>query len=294
MGPASVSEKSKKKWPGTNTRRLLVIIDIHTHPVFSGMPIHPGLDELSKAYYGREMLRLTLSDFIEELDRSGVDKVVLLTACWKNQPVRPRNQAVAELLRQYPQRFIGFASFDPNTGQQAVEEIEYAVNELGFSGVKSVAQNVEIFYNDPRCYPIYERVQELRIPILFHTGPAFLHTETKFGDSTTIDDVALEFPQMKIVLAHMGMHRYLDAHALLVRHANVYADLSFWPLHPSYRHLIPWSMLEQTVPDKILLGSDFPVGQTPGEAIQAVKTLPVSDKLKSQILGENAARLLGL
>lgn len=271
-----------------------MIIDMHTHPVFLGMPIHPGLDELSRAYYGRDALRLTLPDFVKELDESGVNKAVLLTVCWKNQPARPRNQAVADILCRYPERLIGFATFDPNTSQEAVADIAHAVKELGFRGVKSVAPNVEMFYNDPRCRPIYEKVQELGIPILLHTGPAFLRTKTRFGDSTTIDDVALEFPEMKIILAHMGMERYLDAHALLVRHPNVYADLSFWPLHPVYRSLIPWSLLEQTVAHKILLGSDFPVGQMPGEAIQAVKTLPVSDKFKTQILGENAARLLGL
>ena len=110
----------------------------------------------------------------------------------------------------------------------------------------------------------------------------------------TLDDVALDFPRMKIIVAHMAMHRYMDAHCLMVRHPNVYADLSFWPLHPTYRRLIPWPLFEETVRDKILLGSDFPVGQTPGDAIEAVQGLPVSDPFKRQILGENAARLLGL
>lgn len=271
-----------------------MIIDVHAHPVFLGMPIHPGVHQLSEVYYSRKALLLTLEDFVKELDRAGVDRVVLLTVCWKAQPARERNKMIAEITRQYPDRFIGFASFDPNTGQEAVVEVEYAVKELGFAGVKTIAQNVEVFYNDPRCYPIYEKVQELGIPILFHTGPSFLHTRTRFGDPMTLEDVALDFPKMKIILAHMGMQRYMDVHSLLVRHPNVYADLSFWPLHPSYRPLIPWSLLEETVPDKILLGSDFPVGQTPSEAIEAVKMLPVGEKFKSQILGENAARLLGL
>ncbi len=271
-----------------------MIVDIHAHPVFSGMPIHPGLDSLSKVYWGREMFRFTLADFVKELDRSGVDRVVLLTVCWKGQPVRQRNQATAEVIGHCSERFIGFACFDPNTGQQAVDEVEYAVRELGFRGVKAIGQNVEICYNDRRCYPIYEKIQELGVPLLFHTGPSFLKTRNKFGDPMTLDDVALDFPHMKIIVAHMAMHRYMDAHSLLVRHPNVYADLSFWPLHPVYRRLIPWSLFEETVRDKILLGSDFPVGQTPGEAVEAVQGLPVSDPFKRQILGENAARLLGL
>jgi predicted TIM-barrel fold metal-dependent hydrolase len=271
-----------------------VIIDIHAHPVFAGMPIHPGVHQLSETYYSRKALILTLEDFIKELDRAGVDRVVLLTVCWKGQPMRPRNEATAEIIKRYPERFIGFASFDPNDPKQAVEEVEYAVHKLGFRGVKTIAQNVEIFYNDRRCYPIYEKIQELGVPMLFHTGPSFLHTRTKFGEPKTLDDVALDFPKMKVILAHLGMQGYMEVHSLLVRHPNVYADLSFWPLHPTYRRLIPWPLFEETVSDKILLGSDFPVGQTPGEAVEAVQALPVSDRFKRKILGENAARLLGL
>jgi predicted TIM-barrel fold metal-dependent hydrolase len=271
-----------------------VIIDFHAHPVFSDMPIHPGLDKLSLAYYQRQALKLSLTDFIQELDRAGVHKTVLLTVCWKNQPARPRNEATAELLKQYPNRFIGFASFDPNAGEQAVEDVEYAVKELGFKGVKTIAQNVELPYNDPRFYSVYQKIQELGVPILFHTGPSFLGTRTKFWNPMTIDDVALDFPEMKIVLAHMGMQDYMQAHSLLVRHPNVYTDLSFWPLHPAYSRLIPWSLFEETVPLKIFYGSDFPVGQSPTEAVEAVNRLPVSEKFKQRLLGENAAELLSL
>lgn len=271
-----------------------MIIDAHTHPVFAGGYIHPGLDQLSKAYYGRECMKWPLEKFLAEMDRAGVAKAVALTSSWKGQPVRQRNEATAELVSRQPDRLIGFASFDPNTGTEAVEEIEYAVKDLGLCGAKIVAQNVELFYNDSRYYPIYEKVQELGVPILFHTGPSFLHTRSKFGDPLTLDDVAHDFPRMKIIMAHLAMERFLDAHSLLVRHANVYADLSFWPLHPTYRHLIPWSVLEETVPEKLLFGSDFPVGQTPTEGIAAVKSLPVSDDFKTKVLGENTARLLGL
>jgi len=77
-----------------------VIIDFHAHPVFSDMPMHSGLDKLSLAYYQRQALKFSLTDFIHELDRAGVDKTVLLTVCWKSQPARPRNEATAELLKQ--------------------------------------------------------------------------------------------------------------------------------------------------------------------------------------------------
>lgn len=256
--------------------------------------MHPGLDQLSRAYYGRDALKLSAAAFIQEMDRAEIDRTILLTACWKNQPARPRNEATAELIRQHPDRFIGFACFDPNTGEQAVADVEHAVEKLRLRGIKIIAQNVELAYNDPRFYPVYETIQRLGVPILFHTGPSFLGTRTKFWKPAALEDVALDFPEMKIVLAHMGMQDYMDAHSLLVRHPNVHADLSFWPLHPAYRTLIPWSLFEETVPMKILFGSDFPVGQSPTEARQAVDSLPVTQRFKQQILGENAAALLRL
>jgi len=269
-----------------------MIIDAHVHPVFAGMPIHPGLDQLSQAYYGRDAARLSLAEFIAELDRANVDKAVLLTAVWKDQPARQRNEATAELVKLQPDRFIGFGSFDPNTGKDAVSEIAHAIEHLGLSGIKIIAQNVEVPYNDPRFYPAYDKIQELGVPATFHTGPSFLHTRTKYWSANGLEDIALDFPRMKMILAHLGMQSYMDIHSLLVRHPNVYADLSFWPLNPRYRGLIPWSLLAQTVPEKLLLGSDFPVGQSPSEAVQAVDELPVEERFKRLILGENAARLL--
>ncbi len=269
-----------------------MFIDFHVHPVFAGMPIHPGLDRLSQAYYGRDMLRLSVGEFVRELDRAKVDKAVLLTVAWKNQPVRQRNEATAALVRQHPDRFVGFGSFDPNAGGEAIAEVEYAIEHLKLSGIKVIAQNVEIPYDDHRYYPVYEKIQALGIPVVFHTGASFLHTRTKYWSANALEEVALDFPKMKMIAAHMGMQQHMDIHSLLVRHANVYADLSFWPLHPLYRRLIPWGLLEETVSQKILLGSDFPVGQSPTEAVAAVNALPVGEAFKRGILGENAARIL--
>jgi len=114
------------------------------------------------------------------------------------------------------------------------------------------------------------------------------------GEPLMLDDVAFDFPDLKIICAHMGGHQYMDVHSMLVRHPNVYADLSLWPLNPLYKDLIPWRLLEETVSNKILLGSDYPCGQTPKEAVEAVRALPISEDFRLKILGENAARLLGL
>jgi len=150
--------------------------------------------------------------------------------------------------------------------------------------------------NDKALYPCYSKAKKLGVPIMIHTGASSLvmGCRTKYVQPLMVDDVAFDFPDLKIICAHMGGHHYMDVHSMLVRHPNVYADLCFWPLNPRYKDLIPWRLLEETVPDKILLGSDYPCGQTPKEAVEAVRALPISEDFKLKILGENAARLLGL
>jgi hypothetical protein len=254
-----------------------------------------ALDQTSQHYYGRNNAVLPLDAFMSQLDAARIDKVVLVTPAVKNIPVRPINEAVAGLLRAYPDRLIGFAGFDPNTGTEAVEEIEYAIDKLGFSGIKAVASALELDINDKAFYPCYSKAQELGIPALIHTGSVIIKgVRVGHCHPLMVDDVAFDFPELKIICAHLGGWQYLDAIGMVVHHRNVYADLSFWPLHPVYGSLVPWDLLESVVADKILLGSDYPAGQTPREAAESVNRLPVSQDFKQKILGDNAAILLGL
>jgi predicted TIM-barrel fold metal-dependent hydrolase len=109
-----------------------------------------------------------------------------------------------------------------------------------------------------------------------------------------IDDVAFDFPDLQIVCAHLGGWQYLDAINIVLHHRNVFADISFWPLHPLYADIIPWQLLEKAIPEKVLLGSDYPAGQTPIEAAEAVRNLPISPSFKDKILGTNASKILKL
>jgi hypothetical protein len=143
---------------------------------------------------------------------------------------------------------------------------------------------------------VSKKVQELGVPITIHTGASALVMgfRVKHIHPLMVDDVSFDFPDLKIICAHMGAHQYMDVHSMLVRHRNVYADLCLWPLNPHYKDLIPWRLLDETVRDKIMLGSDYPCGQTSKGAVEAVQDLPISDNFKARILGENAARLLAL
>jgi predicted TIM-barrel fold metal-dependent hydrolase len=198
-------------------------------------------------------------------------------------------------MKEFDGRAIGFAGFDPNVGEQAVADIEYAVNELGFKGIKIVPSILGLDINDKAFYPCYAKAEELGIPVMIHTGTGLiLGCRAKHVHPLMIDDVAFDFPNLKIICAHLGGWNFMDVHGLLVRHKNVYADISAWPLSPQYMKLVPWDLFEETVSDKLFLGSDYPAAQTPKEALESARTLPVSETFKKKILGENAAKLLGL
>ena len=83
---------------------------------------------------------------------------------------------------------------------------------------------------------------------MIHTGDSIvMGYRTKYVQPWMVDDMAFDFPDLRIICAHLGGHRYMDIHSMIVRHPNVYADLSFWPLIPRYMDLIPWRFLEETV-----------------------------------------------
>jgi predicted TIM-barrel fold metal-dependent hydrolase len=280
-----------------------MIVDMHVHPIFQETLQTPetiqmiqSLELTSKNYFRRSQRILSLGDFQKEMKETSIDKVVLQIATSKGSPARPMNEYASMLLRMFPEKFIGFAGFDPNRGEEAVADIEHAIKDLGYRGLKTVSPLLELDINDKAFYPCYAKAQELGVPITIHTGASSLvmGSRIKYAQPTMVDDVAFDFPDLKIICAHMGGHQYMDAYNMLVRHRNVYADLSFWPLNPLYKDMIPWRLLEDTVPDKILLGSDYPCGQTPKEAVQTVRELPISEEFKQKILGGNAANLLNL
>jgi len=271
------------------------------HPVFRESLATPdmarmiqNLEQTSKNYYYRSQKILSLAEFQQDMKSAGIDKVVLQISGSKGSPANPDNERASMLMRMFPDSFMGFAGFNPHQGAQAVADIEHAIKDLGYKGIKTVSPMLELDINDKAYYPCYAKAQELGVPIMIHTGASTLVMgyRAKYAQPLMADDVAFDFPNLKIICAHMGGHSFMDVQSLLLRHKNVYADLCFWPLHPLYKDLIPWRLLEESVPDKILLGSDYPCAQTPREAVETVKTLPISEDFRQKILGKNAERLL--
>ncbi len=236
----------------------------------------------------------TIEDAIRDMDEAGVDKAVIVAVDAETTfNFKTPNELVAQAVRQYPDRLIGFAGVDPRKGVLALEGLEYAVKELGLKGLKFIPHLNEVRTNDALFYPIYELAQDLDIPILFHTGTQYhARTRLRYCNPLDLDDVAVDFPHLKIVAAHFGWPWVGDAIALAMRHENLYLNIAGWaPKH--YPDLLV-KYMNGPLSGKVLFGSDFPLVSRK-RIVSELKARPdLKPQVVDRVLSENPMRFLGL
>ena len=251
------------------------------------------------------------------MDEAGIDKTVILGLDYEylfkgKISYKGYNDYVANLLKEYPDRLIGLAGIDPRRGKEAIQELERCVLDLGFKGVK-LWPLTGFYPDDLKFYPFYERVEELGAIILCHTGEGPAKTYLKYCRPMYVDTVAVDFPKIKIYMAHIGRPWTGEAISVATKNPNVYIDISAW--EPAFK-IAPFAFFQTLIEakltcgiDKILFGTDWPLF-TPmvslKEYVQGIKEmkLPPPMKLmglpefteeeKNKILGENAKKLFGL
>lgn len=251
-----------------------------------------------------EAMHVDIEKVVANADAAFIDKIFLfahdMTRIWDS---KCPNEYVAEIVKEYPDRFIGFAGVDPLDGLKAVQELEIAINKLGLKGLKFLPAFADLPPNDPRMYPIYEKAQELNIPVNIHMGWLPIG-HMKNQNPILIDDVAIEFPKLKIIVAHAGFHWATDCFLLMKKHLHVYADLSLWfLLFPADWVARQLSLAKhQGIFKKLLWGSDYP-DMEPKLDMERYREIPhLSKKLElrpnitegdiDKLFGENAAKIV--
>jgi predicted TIM-barrel fold metal-dependent hydrolase len=190
------------------------------------------------------------------------------------------------------QRLIPFSTVNPFEQPQPAKYVEKTVRELGCKGLK-LCPSYQYFYpNDPLVYPIYAKAEELGIPVMFHTGSSVFHgSRLKYADPLLLDDIAVDFPDLTILMAHSGRPFWYDRAFFLARlHENVYLELSGLPP----QKLLTYFPDLERIPEKIVFGSDWPGIRDVSVNVEAIRQLPLRETTKEKILGENAARILGI
>lgn len=271
------------------------VIDFHVHPIIPGTA-NPWLVEWMRASYGpgleEHMARFSQPESLVDLLRSlGVDYAVILAEECPAVTGRITSQEVAEFCAGRP-NLIPFASLNPNTVAQPGRELRRLVAEHGFRGLK-LYPTYQFFYpNDPALYPLYAAAEELGVLVMFHTGSSvFRGSRIKYGDPVFFDDVAVDFPDLRVIMAHSGRGFWYDRAFFLARlHRHLYLEISGIPTRRLLQHFPEFERLA----DKIIWGSDWPGYWDIAGSLAGIRALPLPDPVKEAVLGGNAARLLGL
>ena len=275
---------------------------MHVHPPTKEFLIDSGGRHVEAAAkkFGHAIELRTFEQMLEEYTRCGVEKLVLFAWDAETTSRMPRvdNEFVAKVAERYPERIVGFASVDPHK-KSAVKDLEYAIRELNLTGLKLHPQVQAFEPNDPAYYPLYSKCVELGVPVTFHTGSTYWGAgleggggvKLRFSAPMLLDDVAADFPELKLIMAHPGWPWQDEQLAIATHKNNVYIDLSGWS--PKYFQPLLITYMTKLIPQKFLFGTDYPM-LTPQRWLQDFETLGMSPEIKAMILKENAKKLLKL
>jgi predicted TIM-barrel fold metal-dependent hydrolase len=282
-----------------------MIIDMHIHP-FCKEATWGDLEKIADVMWGAGTLKrkrmrpfldqlankTSIKDYISLMDKNGVDKAIIVSfnittaygVCMVN------NDDIANLASKYPERLIGFGCVDV-PAPDAMEQLDYAINSLEFKGIKLVPPVQKFDISDPKYDNLWKKMVDLDVILWTHGGHqvSTKGSVAKFGHPSLIDEVAMKHEDLKIVIGHMGTPWFWDTYSVVLRHPNVYVDIS---AHPDLYNYFPWdAYIKYNIDDKVLFASDYPLCQW-SRIIPAVEDLPISNGFKKKILSENAAKLL--
>ena len=280
----------------------LVAIDVHTHAEVSQRDPQELtiFQEAAKKYFKHEHAQPTIPEIAAYYRERKMACVVFSVDGLRSRGIKPvSNEEVAEVAAENADVMIPFASLDPLRGDAAVREARRLIEHYGVKGFKFHPQFQEFFPDDRAAYPLYEVIAEAKLPALFHTGHSGMGTgmpggggiRLKYGDPMRIDDVAVDFPDMPIVLAHPSWPWQDQALSIALHKPQVYIDLSGWS--PKYfpPQLVQYANTQ--LKRKVLFGTDYPL-ITPDRWLADFEKIDIRPEVRPLILKDNALDLLKL
>ncbi|HEY1487784.1 MAG TPA: amidohydrolase family protein, partial [Micromonosporaceae bacterium] len=244
-----------------------------------------SFDELADRYRARSMMAVLLNS--DDETQSGI-------------PPAP-NRLIGDAVAKHPDTFLGFCGVDPHKGAAALDEVRRAHGEYGVLGVGELNATRQKFRpNDPQFYPLWELCATLGLVVMFHCGYPGAGAGTPGGMGYKIDlcrpvpyldDIAADFPELKIIAAHPAWPWHLESLAAAWHKSNYYMDLSGWA--PKYFPPDVVHYANSIIPRKMLFGSDWPVIE-PDRWIEEFDALDVKPASRQRIMLDNAVELFGL
>lgn len=289
-----------------------MIIDTHMHIGYENLIAEEMVTFLkNKGIWESTREKLSPSGVVSALDEGGIDKGVIFpltftppTGSWQQL-----NDMTAEYVQAYPDRLIGFSIIDPRRVDESLKELERCSGSYGFKGLKIHPSIQEFYPNDNSLYPLYEYCQAENIILLSHTGASTPTHPDKFSQPMLFDEIAVQFPELKLILAHAGRPFYQEAALILRKHPNVYVDLCANVGRKGDTALLEMVLVSLKIYadglKRVLFSSDFPVFN-PAHMVDLVKRtasnniaermgIPgISAEELEGILGGNATQLLNI
>lgn len=252
---------------------------------------------VESAYEATAIWGITVEDLVKSIDEAGVDYAVL-QAEWALGDYRKQNDAVYFTAKKYPKNFPRyFLTINPLEDMDMAKTVEREVKERGFSGLNTQTFAQRMRPNDNRLYPVYAKCQELDIPVTIHASINFSIDRTiDFSRPIYIDQVACDFPHLKIVANHGGWPWVTEMVAVAWKHKNVYIEIG--AVAPKYIGTpgTGWEPLmvygNSLLQDRVLFATDNMIPWK--RYLEEFAALPLKDTVKEKWLGLNAARLLNL
>jgi uncharacterized protein len=280
----------------------LVAIDVHTHAWKSALRVGDQPTESQQAmgnYFRYVPQHQTVPEMAEMYRKLKMAFVVFTVDGEKGASRGITNEEVAELAYKNADVAIPFASINPHRGAEGVKMARRLIKDYKVRGFKFHPSVQEFYPNDRLAYPLYEAIAEAKLPALFHTGQTGVGAQTrggggirlKYSNPMLLDDVATDFPDMPLILAHPSFPWQEEALSVATHKPQVYIDLSGWS--PKYFPPILVQYANTLLKDRILFGSDYPV-IAPEKWLAEFDKLPIKPEVRPLILKQNAARLLGL
>src|SRR6188768_1358587 len=274
----------------------LIALDTHVH--IESPPTGNAADEAAKKYFGAANAPTDPQELAQYYRSRNIGCVVFsVDERMTGRPQVP-NEEVLALAKQHSDFMIAFASVDPMRGADAVKEASRLI-KLGVRGFKLHPPLQQFHANDRSAYPFYELVAVAKLPVANHPRHSGIGTgmpgggaiRLKYGNPMDIDDVAVDFPDMPIIMAHPSFPWQDEAISICLHKPQVYIDLSGWS--PKYFSPTLVQYANTLLKHKVMFGSDYPL-LTPDRWLADFEKLPMRDEVRPLILKENAIRLLGL
>jgi predicted TIM-barrel fold metal-dependent hydrolase len=239
---------------------------------------------------------LSVENLLHQMNDAGIEQTVLFAMY---SPILfSSNEFVARICRQYPGRFMGFASVDVSN-PEAPAVLEEAIVRLGLRGLKLHPPLQNFYPNDKALWPLYKKARDLNIPVVFHVGSTPFGNLVKLSQAypVLLDEVANDFPGLTIILTHLGTLWHNESFMVAEKHRNVFIDTAAYPYE--IRELLNENLIRRVGENKFIFGTDFPMPYEGklhhiGDFVDCIKALNISPELKELIFHGNFENLMKL